>query len=71
MAGFDKRYMVKKWVGEIQGKLCRFRVFTTGQPPWLLFCPLDAYGCQIPGREVPLRRSDLTIEARRRLPRGT
>ena len=54
---FDKRYQVKKFVGEINGTYCRFRVYSTGQIGWILLRPMDRFGCE-GGLEFAKKRSD-------------
>ena len=54
----EQAMMVKQWIGEVQGPYCKFRVFTTGNPKFVLFCPLDRYGCE-GGLQFPVKRTDL------------
>jgi len=44
--GYDPRFMTKKYVCEVQAYAGRFRVYTTGREGYVLFCPVDAYGCE-------------------------
>lgn len=55
---YDPAMQTKQYVGEVQSRFARFRVFTTGDPKFLLFCPLDSNGCE-GGLQFPVKRSDL------------
>jgi hypothetical protein len=62
---YDPRMMPKQRLGQITIRGTEFEVFTTGDPQWLLFCPMIPMG----DREnptwvsstihLPIRRSDL------------
>ena len=41
---YDQRFMVKQRLGQITGQYAEFEVFTTGDPRWLLFCPMQPLG---------------------------
>lgn len=62
----DARYGVKKFVCEIPGPFCKFRVFEGGMPGWLLFCALDRNGCDR-GLHIPVKKSNLSTWARRHI----
>jgi hypothetical protein len=61
--------MVVKYVAEVHGGWCSFRVFTTGRPSTYLFDQLDPWGCST-GLQVPVRSADLRPEVRRALRAG-
>jgi len=72
----DPRYMVKRYLVRLNpGNGCRFDVFSTGSPGWLLFCPIagaDRYGNggYQTGLQITVRRTDLCREVRRAIPQG-
>ena len=57
---FPQELMTKQFIGKVRGAWCDFYVFCTGNPKFLLFCPLDSDGCfstlQIPVAKSKLRR---------------
>ena len=59
----DARYGVKKFVCEIPGPFCQFRVFESGRPGWLLFVALDK-GIDY-GLHIPVKKTRLSKRARR------
>jgi hypothetical protein len=62
---YDRRMMPKGRLGQITVGGIEFEVYTTGDPQWLLFCPMQPQGkgnnvsfassCI----QIPIRRSDL------------
>ena len=61
---------VKQYVAVVQnGTGLRFMVFTTGDPKFYLFCPLDKDGNQ-GGIQIPVKRADLRDDIRRALAHG-
>jgi hypothetical protein len=65
----DRRYQVKQYVAEVNSRFCRFRVFTTGDAQWYLFCALDPSGYDH-GLHVPVRKIDLRTDVRHALRHG-
>ena len=55
---YDRCLMVKQWIGEVSGRYGRFRVFTTGDPRYVLFCALTPEGYE-GGVQFPVKRADL------------
>lgn len=64
-----RRWGVKQYVAELQGRWCRFRVFTTGDPAYYLFDALDPYGCST-GLQFPVRKAELRRDVRSALANG-
>jgi hypothetical protein len=64
--GFPRELMVKQFVGKVRGNYCDFLVFTTGDPKYLLFCPLDRYGCQ-GTLQFPIKKTDLCRDWKKRM----
>lgn len=61
----DARHMmVKKFVCEIPGPFCKFRVFESGVQGWLLFAALDGNGCDH-GLHIPVKKTRLSTRAKR------
>lgn len=61
--------MVMQYLGEIYtmtpwGTPSQFRVFRCGDDKWLLFDPIDSYGCSIL-QQFPVKRADLKPHVRR------
>ena len=69
VSGFDRRYQVKQYVGEVEGSRATFRVFKTGDDRWYLFCTIDRDGCDV-GVQFPVRKTDLHPEVKRALAHG-
>lgn len=61
--------MVVKYVAQVHGDWCSFRVFTTGRPDTYLFDQLDPWGCST-GLQLPIRAADLHPEVRSALRAG-
>lgn len=62
------RYQVKQYVAEVQGDSSRFRVFTTGDPKYYLFCQIHN-GCDS-GLPIPVLKSELREDIRKALSQG-
>jgi hypothetical protein len=65
MTGFRPECQAKQYVAVVQGALSRFRVLTTGDARYYLFCPLD-----MPMDPFPVLKADLRPEIRRALAHG-
>lgn len=65
----DRRYMVKQYVGRVQGKRACFQVFESGDPKYYLFDPLDRDGCSL-CNQFPILKKDLKDDVRRALRHG-
>jgi hypothetical protein len=65
----DRRYMVKQYVAELQGKYGRFRVYRTGDDKYYLFDPLDKDDCS-GCIAFPVLKADLKKDVRRALAHG-
>ena len=62
-------YQVKQYVGRVEGSLCSFRVFETGDARFWLFSQVDDRDCDT-GLQFPVRKSDLIPEVGYALRRG-
>ena len=58
MYPMQQEMMVKRYICEIPGPHCRFRVYETGNPKFYLFCVIDVYGCDH-GLHYPIQKSNL------------
>ena len=55
-----QEYMVKQYVGKVKNNLgYYFMVFTTGNPKYLLFCPMDKTGQFMGTIQFPVLKKDL------------
>ena len=61
-----KNLMTQQYIGEIAGKRGRFRVYHSGDPKYLIFCPLDPCGCESDVR-FPILKRELKKEIKQRL----
>lgn len=68
---FAREMQVKQRVNEIRSPMTgvRFHVYETGDARYYLFRVLDPWGCE-GGVEFPVRKADLTRDARRALRGG-
>jgi hypothetical protein len=55
---FAQEVIPVSFVGKVRGEYCDFFVYTTANPEYVLFAPLDSYGCE-GTLQIPVRVADL------------